>query len=61
MKKFSLVIEELVSDTFVVEAENETKAVEKYKVGEFVLEPGNLTFKQMSICTSEGNSEWFEF
>lgn len=46
MKKFRVCIEEIVSDEFEVEATNEKEAIEitreRYKNGEFVLEPGNL-------------------
>lgn len=53
MKKFNVTIEEVISEDFEVLAEDEKQAIEiirdKYKKGEFVLEPGNLLSKQMKI------------
>lgn len=66
MKKFVITIEETVSQNFEVEAENAEQAMEiaedKYRNGEFVLEPGNIIFKQMAITepTNEA-TEWIEF
>ena len=61
MKKFCVTIEEIISDEFEIEAESKedaiSKAIEKYKSGEFVLEPGNLESKKISI----ENDEWIEF
>lgn len=67
MEKFIVTIEEMVSDDFEVLAENyeeaEKIAVEKYKNGEFVLEPGNLVAKQMKIhnITDDVRTDWIEF
>jgi hypothetical protein len=66
-KSFIVTIEEMVSKDFVVEAtdydEAEKIAEEKYNCGEFVLNPGNLVCKQMSIKDLSDNTEceWFEF
>ena len=53
MKKYEITIEEIISQTFEVYAENDEKAQEiaerKYKDGEFVLSCGNLIAKQMEI------------
>ena len=61
MKKFCIVIEETISEEFEVEAETKEdaikNAIEKYKSGEFVLSPGNLESKKISI----DNDEWIEF
>lgn len=66
-KKYSITIEEMISKTFEVFAENdeqaESIAIEKYKSGEFVLDPGNLVAKQMQINNeTEGYIiDWKEF
>lgn len=64
--KYIITIEEMVSEDFEVEAKNAEEAMniaeEKYKKCEFVLEPGNLTFKQMAIISPESDAtEWTEF
>lgn len=64
--KFVIAIEETVSEYFEVEAEDAEKAIktaeEKYKKCEFVLEPGNLVYKQISIVEpADEVSEWLPF
>ena len=64
--KFIVTIEETVSENFTVEAESAEEtmdiAEEKYNKCEFVLEPGNLTFKQMAIMYPENEAaEWTKF
>jgi hypothetical protein len=64
--QFKITIEEMVSQSFNVEAETMEEAMEtaeaKYKSGEFVLEPGNLVTKQMMAENDNGDStEWTEF
>ena len=66
MKKFIIAIEETVVDTFEVEANSAEEAMEiaeeNYGNGEFVLKPGEVTFKQMSVIKpSEESTEWVEF
>lgn len=67
MKKFKVTICETVSQDFEVYAEDfesaEDIATEKYDRGEFVLEPGEVDYKQMSICDEETQEQtsWFEF
>lgn len=66
MKKYVVTIEELVSQNFEVFAESSEQAMEiaasKYKRGEFVLEPGELCAKQMSIMSPDDSvTEWIEF
>lgn len=67
MKKFKIVIEEHVSGEFEIEAENMGKAFEiaekNYYEEKFVLEPGNVTSRLMSVETADGKecSEWIEF
>ena len=62
MKKFKITIEEVVSEEFEVTAESVEDAVriaeKKYNSGEFVLEPGNLTGKRLSVNDSD---KWIEF
>lgn len=64
--KYIITIEEMISEDFEVEAESAEEAMniaeEKYKKCEFVLEPGNLTFKQMAVISPENETtEWTEF
>ena len=65
--KFKITIEEHVVETFNVEAENIDQAMEiaeeKYKNGEFVLEPGEVQTKLMMAATEdyEEYTEWVEF
>lgn len=64
--KFKVAIEETVSQVFEVEAETAEEAMEtaekNYRNGKFVLEPGELTSKQMSIVEPESAvTEWTEF
>lgn len=66
IKKYIVTIEETVSQNFEVEAENAEQAIElaenKYKNGEFVLEPGDVCFKQMAIMNPDDEAtEWIEF
>ena len=67
MKKFKIIIEEHVSEEFEVEAENMEEAFviaeKKYYSGEFVLEPGNVSYKLMSGETVDRKEsiEWIEF
>jgi hypothetical protein len=66
MKTFKITIEEHISETFEIEAndidEAMEKAKEKYNDGEFVLEPGNVTAKLMMADDGEGDcTEWSEF
>ena len=66
MKEFTIIIEEIVSQPFVVEAESAEEAMQtaedKYHNGEFVLEPGALICKQMAIVEPDDEvTEWTEF
>lgn len=65
-KKYNVTIEETVAKTFEIEAENEREskeiAVNKYKSGEFMLSPGELTYKQIQVCDEKTTLiEWEEF
>lgn len=65
MGKFKVAIEETVVDEFTVEADSESEALEiarqKYRKGEFVLEPGEVQYKQMAVVSEKENHEWHEF
>lgn len=66
MKKFVIAIEETVSQNFEVEAESGEQAMkfaeEKYRKCEFVLESGEVCFKQMAIMEPDSEAiEWMEF
>ncbi len=62
--KYSVVIEELVSDTFEVEAKSEEEALDfarkEYRRGNFVLEPGELQSTKVAVCREDGLSEFCE-
>ena len=64
--KYRVTIEESISNTFEIIAENEMQAreiaINNYNLGKSVLEPGELTHKQLQV--SENNStliDWEEF
>ena len=64
--KYDITIEETVSQNFEVEASSYEEAREiartKYNKSEFVLEPGFVTRKAMSVTCPGGDSpEWSEF
>lgn len=67
MKIFKIHIEEHVVETFEVEANDLEEAMEiaeeKYRLGEFVLESGEVTAKlMMAECDENGEAtEWVEF
>ena len=65
MPKYTITIEEMVSENFEVEAATAEEAMEiaeqKYRDGEFVLEPGNLVCTQMAITNPSAEAtEWME-
>ncbi len=65
--KYSVLIEETVSEEFEVVADSREQAqdiaIDKYKSGEFVLEPGIVTQKKVCILPEDDskNTEWNEF
>ena len=65
MKNYCVVIEETVSDNFTVLATTAEEALEfaaeKYRSAEFVLEPGYVTLKQITIFNDNVTCEWIRF
>lgn len=67
MKKFKITIEEIISESFTVEAETMEEAMKiaenDYNNGFLVIENGVLTAKQMMAEDEENNeiTEWVEF
>ena len=65
--KYSILIEETVSETFEVEADSEEQAqkiaIDKFRNSEFVLDPGNVTQKKVCVLPEDDskNTEWIEF
>lgn len=64
--KYTITIEETVAKDFEIEANSTEEAYEtaeqKYKSGEFVLDPGECQFRQIAITRpSEEATEWREF
>ena len=65
-KIYYVTIEETVSQTFAIEADDIGEAMdvaeEQYNNGEIVLEPGNLVCRQMMADDGNGDcTEWTEF
>ena len=64
--KYTITIEETNTKDFGIEAKSAKEAYriaeQKYKSGEFVLDPGECQFRQMSITNPYKESiEWREF
>lgn len=65
MKTYRVIIEEIMSEEFELDAESEKEAISKamdaYKSGEFVLEPGNFEYAQLKVVDEDDkSSEWIE-
>ena len=64
--KYMITIEETVAKDFEIEADSADEAYEtaeqKYKSGEFVLDPGECQFRQIAVTApNDGATEWKEF
>ena len=64
--KYTITIEETNAKDFEIEAESAEEAYEmaeqKYKDGEFILDPGECQFRQIAITKpSDEATEWREF
>lgn len=64
MKKYTITIEETVSEVFYLEAnsleEAKEKAIANYNNSVFVLEPGNLIETNLLVENDDESSGWFE-
>lgn len=62
MKEYKVVIKEIVLETFEVEANSKEEAIKigisEYYNGNFVLEPGEVVDRQISLFDDK---EWTEF
>ena len=66
MTKYTIAIEETIVTEFEVFADNTAVAMriaeKKYKEGDFILNPGEVQFTQMSVVNpSDETTEWCEF
>lgn len=66
MRKYRVVIEETVSETFEIEAASEkdavAKAIQEYNDGNFVVESDNVEQRQISVIGDDGElTDWIVF
>ena len=66
MRKYHVVIEETISETFEIEASSEddaiSGAIQEYNAGNFVVYSDNVEHRQISIIGDDGEfTEWIEF
>ena len=66
MEKYTILIEEVVSNSFEIEASSEEEARKiaeaGYRNGEIVLEPVNLLSKRMAVISHcNKGDQWIEF
>lgn len=66
MNRYKIAMEETCVQEFEIEAEDSILALElakqKYRNGEFVLEPGEPQFHQMAVVSPNNEcTEWIEF
>lgn len=64
--KYTITIEEIVTKDFEIEANSANEAYEtaeqKYKSGEYILDPGECQFRQIAITKpSDEATKWREF
>lgn len=59
--KYTIIIEETVSEEFTLEAEGRREALEEaerlYREGKWVLEPGNLVDVRFQVLGEEGKAD----
>lgn len=66
MKNYTKIIEETVAEQFKVSANDAEEALkiaeERYKKCDFVLEPGEVIYKQISVVEPKNEvNEWIEY
>lgn len=67
MKKYHVIIEETVSETFEIEAASQedavSAAIREYNAGNFVVDSDNVEHRQISVIGDDGelSTEWVEF
>ena len=66
MKKYRLIIEETISETFEIEANSKEEAIsgaiQKYNNGNFVVGSDNVEHRQISIMGDNGElTDWIIF
>ncbi len=66
MKKYHVVIEETVSETFEIEATSAedavSKAIQEYNEGNFVVGSDNVEHRQISVIGDDGElTDWIVF
>ncbi len=63
--KYKIIIEELISEEFFIEADSKDdalkEAIRKYNSLEFVLCPGNVEQKRICVEENQEESNWIEF
>lgn len=63
MRKYRVVIEEILSETFEIEATSEedavSKSIQEYEAGNFVVYPDNVECRQISVVGEDGElTDW---
>lgn len=66
MRKYRVVIEETISETFEVEATSEeeavSEAIQEYNAGNFVVGSDNVEYRQISVLDENGEfTDWISF
>ena len=66
MKKYRVVIEETISETFEIEASSKedavSKAIQEYNAGNFVVYSNDVEHKQISIADDDEElTDWIAF
>lgn len=66
MKKYHVIIEETISETFEIEAASQedavSAAIREYNAGNFVVGSDNVEHRQISVVDDDGElTDWVEF